>query len=136
MTDQPGEGIHIDSDWKEEARQEKERLTQTEAAARPTAVPEPSFAELVNLIVMQAAMALGGFKGPKGEQIPPDLSAARHYVDLLGLLERKTADNLTEDEKRILEHTLYELRMQFVEAAGAPATPKSPPADEPKIETP
>ncbi len=152
MTEQSSEGLHIDSDWKEEARQEKERLAETEAAGQPKTMPEVSFGELVNLVVMQAAMALGGFTGPKGESIPPDLTSARHYVDLLGLLEEKTAGNLTAEEKRVLDGVLYELRMQFVQTAGSPAgscgpgsqpvvppagsRDRTPPADEPKIQTP
>ena len=67
MTEPSEGGIHIDSDWKEEARLEKERLTQAESAAKPESSPAASFAELVNLVVMQAAMSLGGFAGPSGE---------------------------------------------------------------------
>jgi hypothetical protein len=37
---------------------------------------------------------------------------------LLELLQTKTANNLDEDEKRLLEATLHELRMAFVHVAG------------------
>ena len=138
MTEPSEGGIHIDSDWKEEARLEKERLTQAESAAKPESSPAASFAELVNLVVMQAAMSLGGFAGPSGEQVPPDLSTARHYVDLLGLLQEKTSGNLSEQEKKMLETVLHELRMQFVQSAGAGASPSPSPSPDaqPKIETP
>ena len=34
---------------------------------------------------------------------------------MLGMLESKTKGNLTEDEEKLLSHTLYELRMNFID---------------------
>ncbi len=65
-----------------------------------------------------AAVALGGVQGPGGEQIPPNPLAARHFIDLLEVLQKKTEGNLTDDEGRALDAVLYELRMQYVNAAG------------------
>ncbi|RJP33955.1 MAG: DUF1844 domain-containing protein [Phycisphaerales bacterium] len=126
-----GEGLHIDSDWKEEARREKERLAEQSRQGRGE-LPPPSFAEIVNLIVIQAAMALGGFVGPDGRAHPPDLVSGRHYIDLLGLMEEKTRGNLTPEEQQMLEAVLYELRMQFVaftQPPGRPAAGRPPAAD-------
>lgn len=114
--------MHIDSDWKTEAAKEKERLAGQERASRSTAGAEPAanFVELVNLMAMQAAIGLGGYQGPGGERIPPNPIMAKHHIDLLEVLEKKTAGNLTEDEKRILDGVLYELRMQYVHAVSSP----------------
>lgn len=123
MTDEAGHrGLHIDSDWKTEAAQEKERLAKQEQVSRPTAGTEPAanFIELVNLMAMQAAIGLGGYQGPGGERIPPNPNVAKHHIDLLEVLEKKTAGNLTEEEKRILDGVLYELRLQYVQAVSAP----------------
>ena len=123
MTDEAGHrGLHIDSDWKTEAAQEKERLANQERSSRPTAGAEPAanFIELVNLMAMQAAIGLGGYQGPGGERIPPNPIVAKHHIDLLEVLEKKTAGNLTEEEKRILDGVLYELRLQYVQAVSAP----------------
>ncbi|MBU0716916.1 MAG: DUF1844 domain-containing protein, partial [Planctomycetes bacterium] len=113
-----GGGLHIDSDWKTEAAREKEQLAATEEAAETArtgeAMPgQAGFVDLVNLLAMQAAIALGGYQGPGGERIPPNPAAARHQIDLMGILADKTQGNLTEDEKRVLDTVLYELRMQF-----------------------
>jgi hypothetical protein len=113
--------IIVDSDWKTEARKEKERLDQ-ESREMPgmDEIPEASFVEILQMIVMQATIGLGGFQDPQsGQRIPPNLPLARHYIDLLGLLEQKTANNLTEDEKGLVEATLHELRMAFVHLSGA-----------------
>lgn len=130
MTDETGKsGLHIDSDWKTEAAQEKERLAKQEQTSRPAAGAEPAanFIELVNLMAMQAAIGLGGYQGPGGERIPPNPNVAKHHIDLLEVLEKKTAGNLTEEEKRILDGVLYELRLQYVQAVSAPrgGTPKT-----------
>jgi len=125
MTEQttPG-GLHIDSDWKSEAAREKERLASQEATARPGpgSAEAASFIELVNLIALQAAISLGGYQGPGGERIPANPIAAKHHIDLLEVLEKKTTGNLSEDEKRVLDGVLYELRMQYVSSVSAPRT--------------
>lgn len=122
MTDRttPG-GLHIDSDWKSEAAREKERLASQESAGRPgpTSAESASFLELVNLIALQAAIGLGGYQGPGGERIPPNPIAAKHHIDLLEVLEKKTTGNLSEEEKRVLDGVLYELRMQYVSTVSA-----------------
>ena len=45
---------------------------------------------------------------------------AKATIDLLGTLEKKTAGNLSEDEKRLLQHALYELRMNYVDEVKKP----------------
>lgn len=141
MIDKDGESIFIDDDWKKEAQREKERLAQKERGAPPPGDAPPSFAELVNVIVVQAVAALGGMVGPGGQRIPPDPAAARHFIDLLGVLEQKTAGNLNDEEKALLDTVLYELRMTFVHGMGGrpappPASNQAPQAGGPKIETP
>ncbi|HPQ15604.1 MAG TPA: DUF1844 domain-containing protein [Bryobacteraceae bacterium] len=42
---------------------------------------------------------------------------ARHYIDLLGVLQEKTRGNLTLEEQRYLENSLTELRFRYVQAA-------------------
>jgi hypothetical protein len=48
-----------------------------------------------------------------------DLAGARHAIDLLGVLERKTHGNLTEDEAALLTRVLYDLRMRFVQLSSS-----------------
>ncbi|HEY3244996.1 MAG TPA: DUF1844 domain-containing protein [Phycisphaerae bacterium] len=119
MSEQPEPGkIHVDSDWKLEAQREKERLAELEKELDERGpLPDPSFAELLNMLAMQAAIGLGGFQTPQGQRLPPDLEVAKHHIDMIELLEKKTAGNLTEQEKGILDRVLYELRMQYVQAA-------------------
>jgi len=73
------------------------------------------FETLVSYLSTTAMFQLGLIAGPGGERIPPDMVSARRTIDLLGVLQEKTRGNLTEDEARLLDSVLYELRMTFVE---------------------
>ncbi len=119
--------IIVDSDWKAEAKRDKERLAEETAHAGGPS-PPPNLAELINLIVMQAMAGMGLLGGPGGERIPPHLEAAKHFIDLLQVLEDKTKGNLTPEEKQLLDQVLYEMRMTFVQMAGGgpPVGPASP----------
>jgi hypothetical protein len=110
--------IIVDDDWKEQARREKERLAEeAETAAAREGFPPADFVELLNLIVMQAMVGFGMVAGAGGQRIPPNLEVAKHFIDLLGVLDAKTKNNLTPEEARLLDQVLYEMRMRYVEAA-------------------
>jgi hypothetical protein len=46
-----------------------------------------------------------------------NLTSAGHAIDVLTMLEEKTRGNLSDDERRLLEGALYELRLKYVEAS-------------------
>lgn len=115
MADEPKK-ILVDDDWKAQARREKEQLA-AQLGTQPDALPAASFVELINLLVMNAMAGLGMMAGPGGKPIPPNLEAAKHFVDMLQLLEDKTKGNLTNEEKKLLDQMLYEMRMYYVQAA-------------------
>ncbi len=123
MSDETDSGLYIDSDWKEEAAREKDKLVAQEEKTSHQEDPAASFLELVNLLMMQAVIGLGGFQGPGGEHIPPNPTAARHHIDLLEILKTKTKGNLTEEESKTLDDVLHELHMQFVQTMSAPPPP-------------
>jgi len=90
---------------------------------RPAAQSPATFAELIFSLGTSAFAALG-VQPALGEQSPVDAAAgrppsdlnhARHLIDLLGVLEQKTAGNLSPDEQQLLQRLLYTLRLTFVE---------------------
>jgi Domain of unknown function (DUF1844) len=90
------------------------------------APPPATFSELILGLATSAFAALG--VQPSGEPSaggpPADLNHARHLIDLLGVLERKTAGNLSPDEQQLLQQLLYSLRLTFVEQSrSGPPTP-------------
>jgi hypothetical protein len=44
---------------------------------------------------------------------------AQHTIDLLDMLQQKTRGNLDEEEAKLLDGLLYELRMRFLEVRRA-----------------
>lgn len=135
--------LHIDTDWKKQAQEEKKRLAeeqQKRAAASPPPPPrgaaggrpppagrgaergmrrEPpqaSFPTLVQSLLTQALLYLGDLAVAGGEPMV-DLDRAKHQLDTLSMLEEKTANNLTDDERRALDTALYETRTRFVSVA-------------------
>ena len=93
------------------------------------------FLDLVSLFGTQALMALGKLANPATNKAEKNLDAARLFIDLLEMVERKTTGNLSADETKILKATLTDLRLMFVEESNAPAeaskasdnTPKTAP---------
>lgn len=112
--------IIVDSDWKEEARKEKETLEQQAAEDQgDRQIPDPSIAELIDLIAVQVSMALGGMQDPRtGQQMPADLGVAKHYIDLIALIQEKTKGNLDDEEQKLIDGAVHQLRMLFVQLAG------------------
>jgi hypothetical protein len=126
MPDPQEPKIIIDTDWKAQAQAEKEKLAAKEAAARPAAVSgEPGerqytpFEDLVSLLVAQTLSYMGAFPDPRTGQAVVSLEYAKMHIDMLGALEEKTRGNLTEAEQKMLQRTLTELRMEFVEVSKA-----------------
>jgi hypothetical protein len=126
-------GLHIDGDWKAEAAKEKQRLMEEEAQSNDESQPgggppAPNFLELINLLAMQAAVGLGGYRGPDGETSPPNPAAAKHFIDLLEVLEVKTKGNLSDEESKTLNAITHEIKMAYVQAVSPQSAPPTPDA--------
>ncbi len=110
--------IIIDDDWKKQAQKEKEQLSETvEQEPEARQLPPADFVGLVNALASNIIFALGGMEDPKTGRRFIDLDLAKHYIDLLVVLEEKTRNNLTPDEKKLLDSAIYETRMHYVQLA-------------------
>ncbi len=79
--------------------------------------PGISFAGFVISLATTAAVHFGDMADPNtGERQEPDLVAAHQMIDLISLLQAKTKGNLTDDEAKLVDDLLYELRMRYVQA--------------------
>lgn len=96
---------------------------------RDVPLPPPSFDILVVSLRMQAEAYLRE-PGEGGSEGAPDLRLARHFIDMLAMLQEKTKGNLTLEEQRLLDNTVTELRFRYLhvfeltqkKAAGAGAS--------------
>lgn len=146
--DDPTPKLHIDEDWKQQAQAEKEALAReaaksaaaSAASAAPQAslhpapppgesessspkadhppLPAASLPLLLSMFASEAMVALGQIPSPTTGQAELDLDAARHYIDMLAVIEEKTEGNRTPDEAAMLSRLLHDLRMAFVAIRG------------------
>jgi len=75
------------------------------------------FMQIVMMFQGAALQHMGKVMNPMTQKVERDLAQAKNAIDILGMLEMKTRGNLSDDEKRMLEHALYELRMNYVDEA-------------------
>jgi len=75
---------------------------------------ELTFSSFVVGLASQAFMFLGLAPDPSSGVVHRDLGQARAMIGVLSMLEAKTRGNRTEDEDRMMEELLYELRMSYV----------------------
>jgi hypothetical protein len=81
--------------------------------------PALDFAGLLLSLGAQASLLLGLAGEEEEDEGPPDLPGAQAIIALLETLRDKTEGRRTEDEDRILQAILYELRMAYVSRARA-----------------
>ncbi|HET9712238.1 MAG TPA: DUF1844 domain-containing protein [Pyrinomonadaceae bacterium] len=82
-----------------------------------------SFVSFLMSLATNAASALGMMEHPVTHQRDVDVEVGKHWIDVLGMLQKKTAGNLTPQEKRMLEGLLADLRMQYVSLVNSPQQP-------------
>ena len=114
----------------EPARAEAPPATEAGASAEPEeefteadladARDPASFVSFIMSIASNAASALGMMAHPVTQQREVDVELGKHWIDVLGMLEKKTAGNVTPQEKRMLEGLLADLRMQYVSLVNSP----------------
>ena len=72
------------------------------------------FITLVSSLSSQAWIQMGKIKNPVTDKIEKNLEAASMSIDMLGMIQEKTKNNLDEYEKQLLEQSLKDLKMNFV----------------------
>lgn len=75
-----------------------------------------TFSRLVLMLGTTVLVHLGAAPDPGSGQTSVDLVQAKQAIDLLALLQEKTAGNLTVEESRVMEDLLFDLRVRYLEA--------------------
>src|ERR1051326_81034 len=89
------------------------------AAAEDIPVPPATFEYLVASFRFQAEIQLGLLHfGEEKDKPEPNLDLARHFIDLMAMLQEKTRGNLSLEEQRMLDNAVTELRFRFIQVAG------------------
>jgi len=77
-------------------------------------LPEISFASFVISLSSSALFHFGEIPDPITNTRQRNLPLAKQTIDIIGLLKEKTVGNLTDDESKLIENLLYDLRMRYV----------------------
>ena len=88
----------------------------------PGADDPASFTNFIMSIASNAASALGMMEHPVTGKREVDLEVGKHWIDILGMLQQKSRNNLLPREQQILESLLADLRMQYVSLTNAVAS--------------
>jgi len=115
------------------SEEEKAKMREEEAAARQTQdeapeeapeeapktaqempQPEITFTSFLISLSSSAFIHLGDIPDPATGETNQDLPLAKQTIDLLGLLREKTRNNLREEEEKLFDHLLYDLRMRYL----------------------
>ena len=135
MADKSGEEkigenkIIVDEDWKSQVKAEKEadqRKADAPLDASPAEksdepffdgpLPPPTLSAHVISLASQATMFMGQTPNPQSGEPMIHLGYAKHLIDTIEMLEKKTHGNRDPEEISIFSRTLHELRLIYVAA--------------------
>ena len=125
----------VDEAWKQAIEEERRRLEsaapakeprpprekgpdgKSEKSGGPSAVHATSkqFLGLLQMLAMQAYLALGEMENPATGAVEVNLPQAKAFIDLLVSLQEKTKGNLSKEEEDSLNALVYELQVKFTE---------------------
>ena len=129
MTDEDKGYTVEDRRYLHKSEEEKAKMREEEAAARQTPdeapeeapetaqempQPEITFTSFLISLSSSAFIHLGDIPDPATGETNQDLPLAKQTIDLLGLLREKTRNNLREEEEKLFDHLLYDLRMRYL----------------------
>ena len=92
--------------------------SKTDASEEQPQFPEINFPTFVVSLNASALLHLGAIEDPTTGQKTKNLPMAKQTIDILSMLEEKTAGNLNNEEKNLLKNILYDLRLMYVKEKG------------------
>jgi len=92
--------------------------SKSDASEEPPQFPEINFPTFVVSLNASALLHLGAIEDPTSGQKDKNLPMAKQTIDILSMLEEKTAGNLNNEEKNLLKNILYDLRLMYVKEKG------------------
>jgi len=81
-------------------------------------MPAINFATFIMSLNASALVSFGVLEDPATGKKLVNLSIGKQTVDVLSMLKEKTSGNLLNDELKMLDNIIYELRMIYVKQKG------------------
>ena len=92
--------------------------SKSDASEEQPQFPEINFPTFIVSLNASALLHLGAIEDPTTGQKTKNLPMAKQTIDILSMLEEKTAGNLNDEEKNLLKNILYDLRLMYVKEKG------------------
>ena len=134
---------YIDESWKETATEEKENLEKINQSSSNLKKENPeeklgsslpqqeelhprdhskeagnfemNFVNYITSLAFQTMIFLGEIPNPITNKTDPNLDQAKFLIDTLTMLREKTKGNLSKQESNLLDASIYELQMKYIE---------------------
>ena len=100
------------------AEQKPEEPPAAEEPEEEPQFPEINFPTFVASLNASTLVHLGVIDDPASGGKSKNLPMAKQTIDILSMLEEKTAGNLDKDEADMLKNVLYDLRIMYVKEKG------------------
>jgi len=92
----------------------QDSINDPDQADIPGADDPANFVNFLSTLATNAAASLGAVPHPATGKRSLDLETGKYWLDVLGMIKDKTNGNLHEQEARLLDGLLADLRMQYV----------------------
>lgn len=92
------------------------------------------FISLTADLITQAWVAMGKIKNPITDKLEPNLQASALLIDMLDMLVRKTEGHRSDEETKVLEENLKQLKLNYI--AEQQTAAEKPAQESPDEETP
>ena len=135
----PFQKKRVDDSWKKQVQAEKMKLSQENAEKKDLLDDNEKVAYLnmLSSMIAQVQMNLGLMPNPMTNQREVDINQAQMIIDFLTAIHKKTQENQTPDEKRLLGKPLADLKLVFSQVLAQYSTtqtsvsnPPPPPAED------
>jgi hypothetical protein len=98
-----------------DAEKAKSKTESTEEIKKETPQYEVDFSSFILSLSTSALIQLGKISDPVSKQPAKNLEAAKQTIDILMIIQEKTKGNLTSQEQAVMDNSLYDLRMMYIE---------------------
>ena len=93
------------------------QVQEPQAASRSSDEPLLDFYNYIASLGFQAMIFLGEMPNPISNKLEKNLKQAKFLIDTLSLVREKTIGNLSKEEAELLDGSIYELQLRYVQAA-------------------
>lgn len=106
---------HVDESWKDSVAKEKDVDLSQPAGQDENEGMEVNFLNYVTSLAFQSLIFMGEIPNPITQKVDENIPQSKFLIDTLIMLRDKTKGNLSPEENDLLNASIYELQMKFIE---------------------